>query len=79
MGADGLPEMTTKPPTAALTAAERMRAHRQRRRDGLRCVTLEIRDGEVDALVRKQLLKPETRNDLSAIIDAFYAFLDQTL
>jgi hypothetical protein len=56
-----------------------MRAHRQRRRDGLRCVTLEIRDGEVDALVRKQLLKPETRNDLSAIIDAFYVFLDRTL
>jgi hypothetical protein len=65
---------TTNPPTAApaarSAAAERMRAHRQRRREGLRCLTIEIRDGEIDALVRKQLLKPETRNDLGAIIDA---------
>jgi hypothetical protein len=74
-------ESTTNPPTATprSTAAERMRAHRQRRRDGLRCLTIEIRDNEVDALIRKQLLKPETRNDLSAIIDALYAFLDRTL
>ena len=71
--------MTTSPPAAAFTAAERQRAHRQRRREGLRCLTIEIRDSEIDALVRKQLLKPETRNDLGAIIDAFYAFLDQTL
>jgi hypothetical protein len=71
--------MMTNPPTAPLTAAERQRAYRQRRRDGLRCVTLEIRDSEIDALIGKQLLKPETRNDLRAIIEAFYAFLDQTL
>jgi hypothetical protein len=71
--------MTTNPPTAALTAAERQRACRQRRREGLRCVTLEIRNSEVDALIRKQLLKPEIRNDLSAIIDALHCFLDQTL
>jgi hypothetical protein len=61
------------------TAAERMRRHRERRRDGLRCLTIEIRDSEVDALIRKQLLKFETRNDPSAIIDALYAFLDRTL
>ena len=56
-----------------------MRRHRERRRDGLRCLTIEIRDSEVDALICKQLLKPETRNDPSAIIDALYAFLDRTL
>ncbi len=61
------------------SAAERMRAHRQRRRDGLRCVTIELRETEIDALIRKELLKPEARNDLSAIIDALYAFLDRTL
>ena len=61
------------------SAAERQRAYRQRRREGLRCLMLEIRDSEVDALVHKQLLKPETRNELSAITDALYAFLDQTL
>jgi hypothetical protein len=71
--------MTTNPATTRSAAAERMRWHRQRRRDGLRCLTIEIRDSEVAALVRKQLLKPEVRNDSSAIIDALYAFLDGTL
>jgi hypothetical protein len=59
--------------------AERVRAHRQRRREGLRCFTLEIRDSEVDALIRKQLLKPESRSDRNAIIDALYVFLDRAL
>jgi hypothetical protein len=75
-------EMTNPATAASATrspAAERMRAHRQRRRDGLRCVTIEIRNSEIDALIRKQLLKPETRNNPSAIIDALYAFLDRTL
>jgi len=71
----------TNPPTALprSAAAERMRAHRQRRRDGLRCLTVELRDSEIDALIRKQLLKSERRNDLSAIVDALYVFLDRTL
>ena len=71
--------MTMGPPTAALTGAERQRAYRQRRRQGLRCVPIQIRESEIDVLVRKQLLKPETRNDLGAIIDAVHDFLDQTL
>jgi len=69
----------TAAPATRSTAAERQRAFRQRRRQGLRCVTLEMRASEIDALVSKQLLKPETRNDPSAITDALYAFLDQTL
>jgi hypothetical protein len=71
----------TNSPTAVprSAAAERMRAHRQRRRDGLRCLTIELRETEIDALIRKQLLNPETRNNPSAIIDALYAFLDRTL
>jgi hypothetical protein len=60
-------------------AAERMRRHRERRRDGMRCLTIEIRDSEVEALVRKQLLKPDARNDQNAIRDALYAYLDHTL
>ncbi|HEV2624976.1 MAG TPA: hypothetical protein VGV62_07640 [Xanthobacteraceae bacterium] len=72
---------TTTNPSAARSAAgaERMRAHRQRRREGLRCITLEIRDSEVDALVRRQLLKPERRSDPNAIVDALYVFLDRAL
>jgi hypothetical protein len=60
-------------------AAERMRRHRQRRRDGLRCLMIELRETEIDALICKGLLKAETRNDTSAIIDGLYAYLDQTL
>jgi hypothetical protein len=75
--------MTTNSPTTApatrSAAAERMRRHRERRRDGLRCLTIEIRDSEIDALVRKQLLKPETRNDPYAIEMALYQFLERTL
>jgi len=71
------------PPTAApatrSAAAERMRRHRERRREGLRCLTIELRETEIDALVHKGLLKPETRNDPSAVSEAFYAFLDRTL
>jgi hypothetical protein len=61
------------------SAAERMRRHRERRREGLRCLTIELRETEIDALIRKELLKSETRNDVIAIIDALYTFLDRTL
>jgi hypothetical protein len=76
-------EMMASPPSAERTArsaaAERMRLHRERRRKGLRCLTIELRETEIDALIREGLLKPETRNDPSALSDALYAFLDGTL
>jgi hypothetical protein len=80
------PEMTaTVPPVppvvrmARSAAAERMRLHRERRRNGMRCLTIELHETEIDALIRKGLLKSETRNDPSAVSDALYAFLDGTL
>ena len=60
-------------------AAERMRRHRERRRDGLRCLMIELRETEIDTFIRRGLLNNETRNDPGAIIDALYAFLDNTL
>jgi hypothetical protein len=60
-------------------AALRMRRHRDRRRHGLRCLTLQVHDREIDALVRKGLLAAETRNVVGEINAAFYKFLDQTL
>ena len=76
-------EMTTNPPTAPpatrSAAAERMRTHRQRRRDGLRCVTLDLHDGEIDALARRGFLKSDARNDLRSIEVALYEFLERTL
>jgi hypothetical protein len=75
--------MTTNPPTAApatrSAAAERMLAHRQRRRDGLRCLTIELRETEIDALIGKGMLKADARNDPYAIRDALYVHLDRTL
>ena len=66
-------------PATLTAAAERMRRHRQRRRDGLRCLMIELRETEIDEFLRKGLLKPETRNDTSAIIDALYVHLESTL
>ena len=65
---------------SALTpAATRMRLHRQRRREGFRCLTVELRETEVDALIRKGLLKADARNDRGAVCEALYAYLDRTL
>jgi hypothetical protein len=74
--------MTTIPPTvpaARSPAAERMRLHRERRREGLRCVTIEVRESEINMLVYMKLLKSEMRNDANAIIEALHAHLDRTL
>jgi hypothetical protein len=60
-------------------ANERMRRHRQRQRDGLRCLTIELYETKVDALVHKGFLKAETRNDSFAIIEALYEHLKCTL
>ena len=76
-------EMTTLSPTTdqaiRSAAAERVRAYRERRRYGMRCVTLEIHEEEIDVLIRLKLLRPDTRNDLDAVKDAIYAHLDGTL
>ena len=69
----------TPPPLARSAAAERMRAHRERRRSGLRCFTLQIRAREIDVLVQRGLLSPDARNQPYAVIMALYRHLDETL
>jgi hypothetical protein len=61
------------------SAATRMRRHRERRRDGLRCLNIELRATEIDALIHKGMLKVDTRNDPRAILEALYLHLDETL
>ena len=61
------------------SVAERMRRYRQRRRDGLRCLLIELRETEIFALVRMGLLQPENCNSNDAILTALYAFLDETM
>jgi len=56
-----------------------MRTHRQRRRDGLCCLTIEFRDSEIDALISKGMLRADARNDADAIRDALYSHLERTL
>ena len=70
------------PPTVERStsrAAERMRLHRERRRNKLRCLTIELREREIDALIKMGLLKPETRNVTYDVQMALYAFLEKTL
>jgi hypothetical protein len=61
------------------SAAERMRRHRQRRRNGLRCLIIELRETEITKLIRQGFLAAEARDDSSAVTKAFYEFLDCTL
>jgi SOS response regulatory protein OraA/RecX len=60
-------------------AAERMRRHRQRRTKGLRCLMVELREAEIDALIRLGLLPRDSRTEQSAVRKALYALLDRTL
>jgi hypothetical protein len=69
----------TADPTAPSATAKRMRLHRYRRRQGLRCITAELRETEIDTLVRMGLLEAEMRNDLKAIKKALHEFLDAVL
>jgi len=60
-------------------AAMRMQRYRRRRRNGLRCLTIELREREIDVLVRGRFLNPEARNDQNAVRDALYRLFDQIL
>ena len=74
-----LPPLLSAEPASRSPAAERMRRHRQRRRDGLRCFMIELRETEIDALIRKGLLAQENRDDYDSVQSALYAFLDDAL
>jgi hypothetical protein len=56
-----------------------MRRHRERRHKGLRCLMIQLRETEVDALILQGLLQSEMRNNPSAVKTALYRFLDRTL
>jgi hypothetical protein len=62
-----------------MNMVERAKLHRARRQNGLRCLTVELRERELDSLVAKGLLSPGSRGDWAAIRQALYAYLDGTL
>jgi hypothetical protein len=57
--------MSTAP--AKRSSAARTRRHRERRRHGTRCVTVDVSQGELDALVVRGYLSEEERDDGAAI------------
>jgi hypothetical protein len=71
--------MTDAQETSISSAAARMRRHRKRRRDGLRCLTVQLHETEIEALVHKGLLPFETRHSKNEIIKALHDFFDLTL
>jgi hypothetical protein len=71
--------MTNAPEPSISPAAKRMRRHRKRRRDGLHCLTVELRETEIDMLICRALLKPEMRHNKNAIINALHDHFDLTL
>jgi len=50
-------EASKAPPRSLSPAAERMRRHRKRRRNGLRCLRIVLRETEIDTLVRNGFLE----------------------
>jgi hypothetical protein len=69
----------TTEPVLRSAAAVRMRAHRERRRLGLRCVTCQLFEREIDALVHRGLLEADARNDPYAVREALHKHLSRTL
>lgn len=60
-------------------AARRMRRHRVRRREGLRCLTIELREAQIDAFIRRKQLCPEDRANPDALRRALYQYLYRVL
>jgi hypothetical protein len=71
---DAITEIPVRSP-----AAERMKLHREIKKNGMRCLTIELRETEIDALIKLKLLKAEMRDDREAIVDALYSWFDREL
>jgi hypothetical protein len=69
----------TTDPVPRSPAAERMQRHRKRKRQGLRCVTIQLRETEIDVLIGKGLLVADARNDPRAVRKAVHTHFDRTL
>jgi hypothetical protein len=68
--------IAAKTEIARALAADRMRRSRNRRRRGVRCYTLELRDREIEALVLRGFLSPGEQANRAAVLKAMYSFLD---
>ena len=66
--------MSTAPANSQSSAA-RTRRHRERRRQGTRCVTVDVNPNELDALVVRGYLAEEERDTGAALKKAIEAVL----
>jgi hypothetical protein len=60
-------------------AAQRMRAHRKRRREGSFIVPVQLDRPDIDGLVRRKLLRPGQRRDTEALQVAVQGLIYQVL
>jgi hypothetical protein len=74
--APALPADPKPPPSGA---ALRMRQHRERRRKRMRCLTIELRDSEIEEFIRRKRLSPEDRDGPKALRRTIHTYLDDTL
>jgi hypothetical protein len=56
-----------------------MRHYRLRKRYGLRCLTIELPEKHIIAMIRRGLLKRQGRDDPAALAQALYVHLARTL
>ncbi len=61
--------LMTLPPPVSAEPASRSAA----------CLVIELRETEIDALIRNGLLAAENRHDYDSVLSALYAFLDRAL
>src|ERR1051326_4126455 len=66
-------------PAAQSAAARRMARLRERRRQGLGCLTILLREAQVDVLIRRGRLSSRDRADAAAIRKAIHGVLDDHL
>jgi hypothetical protein len=60
-------------------AAQRMRAHRKRRREGSFIVPVQLDPSDIEGLVRRKLLRPGQRQDTEALQVAVRGLIYQVL
>ena len=64
--------------TRITAGAMRMRASRRRRREGMRCITIEFRETEIDRLVDLGHLRQADRDRRNEVLRALYQFLEES-
>jgi hypothetical protein len=62
---------------SSVPAAQRMRAHRKRRREGSFIVRVQLDQPDIDGFVRLKLLRPGQRQDTEALQVAVRALIYQ--